>query len=275
MPALPLLTFPLLITATTVLLPPSLRRLPAAGAGFVALGTAAASRVEAPSLSFLLINGTLLWAGLLLGGTALLQGWRSSAAWRCVPLGAVVLVMLACCPALWQGRPVISLLAGLAVAAALGLMPKRLIREPPATRQAVVPRRTIRRWAMLCTLSLLLVPAFWYASIVAGPDGIWSTRLADVPFSAAGETLLAALLLPATLLLGGVWPFSGLAEGARLAPLAGLLLYLVVLPAAPDGLEHWRSLYAGWLLVAGFMAAWGSRWSYLVGAGGLFAIACW
>jgi hypothetical protein len=153
-------------------------------------------------------------------------------------------------------------------------MPKRLIREPPATRRAVVPRPQIRRWAMLCALLLLLVPAFWYASIVAGPDGIWSTRLADVPFSAAGETLLAALLLPATLLLGGVWPFSGLAEGARLAPLAGLLLYLVVLPAAPDGLEHWRSLYAGWLLVAGFMAAWGSRWSYLVGAGGLFAIAC-
>jgi hypothetical protein len=123
-------------------------------------------------------------------------------------------------------------------------------------------------------LGLLLVPSAWFVVTVAGPDA-WSLQgLRDAPFSSAGETLLAALLLPATLLLAGVWPFGALAGGPRLAPLGALLLLFMVVPMLPEGLEHWRSAYAGWLVLAALVAAATATWPRVMACAGLFAIAC-
>ena len=85
-------------------------------------------------------------------------------------------------------------------------------------------------------LGLLLVPSIWFVFTVAGPAA-WSIQgLRDAPFSPAGETLLASLLLPATLVLAGVWPFGAIAGGPRFAPLGAILLIAVVVPMVGDGL---------------------------------------
>jgi hypothetical protein len=123
-------------------------------------------------------------------------------------------------------------------------------------------------------LGLLLVPSLWFVMTIAGPDA-WSLQgLRDAPFSPAGETLLAALLLPASLVLAGVWPFGFLTNGPRFAPLAALLLVVVLVPMVGEGLEHWRSLYAGWLVLAAFVAAATANWPRVMACAGLFAIAC-
>jgi hypothetical protein len=82
------------------------------------------------------------------------------------------------------------------------------------------------------------------------------------------------LLLPATLVLAGIWPFGRLVGGPRFAPFAALLLIVVVAPMAGDGLAHWRSAYAAWLVAGAMIAAFTPRWPAILACGGLFAIAC-
>jgi len=53
-----------------------------------------------------------------------------------------------------------------------------------------------------------------------------------------------------------------------------LLLMAVVVPMITDGLEHWRSLYAAWLVLAGLVAAMRADWPGITAGAGLFAIAC-
>jgi hypothetical protein len=192
-------------------------------------------QVTAGTPSFQAINAALLYGGLLL----------------CVV--AVVLTLK-------RGRST----AGAGMAAAP--------QSPPRIPSAAAT--LLRRWGMPLLLGLLLLPSLWFVFTVAGPDG-WSLQgLRDAPFSEAGETLLAALVLPATLVLAGVWPFGTMAGGPRFAPLAALLLLVVVVPMVGQGLEHWRSLYAGWLVLAAFIAAARANWPRLMACAGLFAIAC-
>jgi hypothetical protein len=47
-----------------------------------------------------------------------------------------------------------------------------------------------------------------------------------------------------------------------------------MVPRLGEGLEHWRSAYAGWLVLAAFVAAVKADWPALLAAGGLFAVAC-
>lgn len=204
------------------------------GVVLVGLATAAAARVPAGTPSFQLINGLMLYGGLGLFAVAVALSLRG-------------------------GRPRL---------AATSSMTPGPGGPPPAVTQAM------RRWGMPLLLGVLLVPAFWFVVTVAGPDASSLQGLRDAPFSPAGETLLAALLLPATLVLAGVWPFGIVAAGPRLAPLAALLLAIVVVPMLPDGLEHWRSAYAGWLVLAALVAAARMNWPGVMACAGLFAIAC-
>lgn len=172
--------------------------------------------------------------------------------------GGVLLFIVASALALKGGRP-----------AAAGPVP-----EPPPQGTTSIRAGLARRWGMPALLGLLLVPSLWFVMTIAGPDA-WSLQgLRDAPFSPAGETLLAALLLPASLVLAGVWPFGFLANGPRFAPLAALLLLVVLVPMVGEGLEHWRSLYAGWLVLAAFVAAATANWPRVMACAGLFAIAC-
>lgn len=231
----PILFLPVVLVAAVSLLPfGRAARWSAVGACLVALAAAAASRVPSASASFNLINGVLLYGGLLLFGAALALAIRGRAASEAT------------------AAPV--------------------VRE--STRDQDGRGSAWRRWAMPALLALLLLPALWFILTVAGPDRWTLQGLRDAPFSEAGETLLAALVLPATLILAGVWPFTRLAGGPRLAPLAALLLLVVIVPLAGDGLLHWRSAYAAWLVAGAIIAAVAPQWGPLLAAAGLFVIAC-
>jgi hypothetical protein len=203
----------------------------------VALGAVAAARVPDGTASFRVINGALLYGGLLLFGVS-----------------AVTAL---------QGHGFAHLHGESTHLASAG-------------HAAAIPRASSLpgRWGMPILLGALLLPSTWFTFTVAGPEA-WSLQgLRDAPFSPAGETLLAALLLPASLVLAGIWPFGRLTRGPRLAPFAALLLMVVVVPMAGDGLAHWRSGYAAWLVVGAMVAAVRPRWTSLMAGGGLFVISC-
>lgn len=226
---------PYLLAAVVALLPRGASlRCGGVGTALVALATAAAARVTAGSPSFNAINGALLYGGLLLVAGGIVAAWRSG----------------------WRDRE-----------------PPSIAAETPAPAVNGV-RAFMRRWGMPVLLGLLLIPSAWFFFTVAGPDARSLPAILDAPFSAAGETLLAALLLPATLVLAGSWPFGPLARGPRLAPLGALLLLGIIVPRLGEGLEHWRSPYAAWLVLAAFVSAAGANWPALLASVGLFAIAC-
>jgi hypothetical protein len=74
--------------------------------------------------------------------------------------------------------------------------------------------------------------------------------------------------------LAGTFPFGVIARGARFAPLGALLLLVVILPQLDEGMQHWRSLYAGWLVLNALIAAARARWPQFIAGAGLFAISC-
>lgn len=155
----------------------------------------------------------------------------------------------------------------------------RRTRSAAMQRDVVPPAPAIspswfQRFGMPALLVLLLVPALVLLLTIAGSEGMSLQGLRDAPLSSAAEVLLAALVLPATLVLAGTWPFGALARGPRLAPLGAALLLIVVLPLLGDGLVHWRSVYAGWLVLAALIAAARADGPGLMSCGGLFALSC-
>jgi hypothetical protein len=101
-------------------------------------------------------------------------------------------------------------------------------------------------------LSLALLPAWWLMRTIAGPEGLTTASLPDLPWSPAAEQLLGALLLLAAWAMSGLWPLHGEEPAALTAPVAALLMARVALPAFPDGLVHWRALVLPVVLVGGF-----------------------
>jgi hypothetical protein len=91
-------------------------------------------------------------------------------------------------------------------------------------------------------LTLLLLPAWWLMRTNAGPEGLAVTSLPDLPWSPAAERLLAPVLLIAAWSTSGLWPLHRQEPAVLTAPVGALLLVRVVLPAIPDGVEHWRAL---------------------------------
>ena len=265
---------PILLSIGVLFLPGGLPiRFGATGIALVTLAVAAAIRVTGAPSSFHTINNVLLWGGLGLVGAAVTESWRTGHRARLVPMAlSFVLAVVGSVSLLRLGLPIVSLFAGTAVTAAVvALALKRQTVQATSSEAPRVPSVPLRRWVVTLTLSLLLVPAFWLLLTVAG--GLSLRALRDAPLSAAAETLVAALILPATLVFAGVFPFGLIVRDARLAPIGALLLLAVVVPLLPDGLEHWRALYAGWVVLAAFVAGWKARWPGLVGCAGLFAIA--
>lgn len=108
-----------------------------------------------------------------------------------------------------------------------------LISRAPATRHPPVAPAVVL---------LLLLPAWWLMSTIAGPEGLAIASLPDLPWSPAAEQLLAPVLLLAAWALSGVWPWHRQEPAALTAPVAALLLVRVAIAAVPDGLDHWRAL---------------------------------
>lgn len=271
-----LLATPFVLAVAASVLPrgPAVRHA-AIGTALASLATAAASRAALAPLSFHTINNAILWCGLLLVVVAVAEGWRAGHRASSIPAAVALLVAFAGCGGtLREGRVLLSLLAGLVGAAVLTVLRVGTATQAPREPGAVSRAGGFRRWGMPLLLSLLLLPALWFWLTVAGPEGVSLQGLREAPFSPAAETLLAALLLPASLVLAGTWPFGGLTRGPRYAPLGAMLLLVVVLPLLGEGVEHWRSLYAGWIVLGAVVAAVGARWPHLMASAGLFAIVC-
>jgi hypothetical protein len=113
--------------------------------------------------------------------------------------------------------------------------------------------RTRRAWRLPIApaLTLALVPAWWLMHTIAGPEGLATASLPDLPWSPAAEQLLGALLLLAAWAMSGLWPLHREEPAVLTAPVAALLMVRVALPAFPDGLEHWRALVMPLVLVGG------------------------
>jgi len=99
-----------------------------------------------------------------------------------------------------------------------------------------------RRLPIAPLLTLVLLPAWWLMRTIAGPEGLATVSLPDLPWSPAAERLLGAVLLVGAWAMSGLWPLHREEPAALTAPLAALLMARVAIPAFPDGLEHWRAL---------------------------------
>ena len=138
---------------------------------------------------------------------------------------------------------------------------------------AHAPRQeTLDRLPVLPLAAAAFLLAAWLAWRAAGADGLALAGLGDAAFSPALQTLLGALLLPASLALAGVPPFDRFMPGAVLAPVAAVLLGRYLLPGLPDAVEHWRSAGALWLVLAAADAVRRHRRALLVACTALFAI---
>ncbi len=98
------------------------------------------------------------------------------------------------------------------------------------------------RLPLVPVLTLLLLPAWWLMATIAGPEGLAVGALPMLPTSPAAERLLGLVFLVVAWATAGLWPLHRQVPAAPLAPVGALLLVRVVLPAVPDGLEHWRPL---------------------------------
>ncbi|HEU5040946.1 MAG TPA: hypothetical protein VFT84_09015, partial [Gemmatimonadales bacterium] len=124
------------------------------------------------------------------------------------------------------GHVALILLAGIAGAWAAWLAPASPERGAPVA--AVVG-------------TLLLLPSLWLLATISGPEGLALSAIPWLPLSPAAERLLGLLLFAAVVVLGGPWPLRQPLDGVLTAPLGALLLIRLALPAAPEGLAHWRA----------------------------------
>jgi hypothetical protein len=128
------------------------------------------------------------------------------------------------------------------------------------------------RLPVLPLLAAAVVGTAWLAWRAAGADGLGVAGLGDAAFSPALQTLLGVLVLPSVFALAGVPPFDRFVPGAVLAPVAAALLARSVLPGLPDGVEHWRSAGALWLVLAAADAVRRHRGALVLASAGLFAL---
>jgi hypothetical protein len=212
-----------------------------AGVGGSGLGLSAIPylRAGAPlpvffaALAMGIIGLALAWAGSLLRSSSGSTGDLPTRPLGLVAVGAGAL-MAAASP--WSGP----ILLGAVLAAAGGWI---CARSSDGRRLPVAP-----------VLTLALVPAWWLMRTIAGPEGLDTVSLPDLPWSPAAEQLLGALLLLAAWAMSGLWPLHREEPSALTAPVAALLMARVAVPAFPDGLEHWRALAMPLVLVGGFHA---------------------
>jgi hypothetical protein len=133
-------------------------------------------------------------------------------------------------------------------------------------------RAPLDRLPVLPLLAAAVVAAAWLAWRAAGTDGLGVAGLADAAFSPALQVLLGVLVLPSACVLAGVPPFDRFVPGALLAPVAAALLVRSVLPGLPDGVEHWRSAGALWLVLGTADAVRRHRGATVLACAALFAL---
>jgi hypothetical protein len=108
-------------------------------------------------------------------------------------------------------------------------------------------------------LTLPLLAAWWLMATIAGPEGLGMATLPLVPLSPAAELMLAPVVLVAAWATAGLWPLHRQVPGGLLAVAGALLVTRVVVPAMPDGLEHWRALAMPLVVVGLWHAALSDR----------------
>lgn len=106
-------------------------------------------------------------------------------------------------------------------------------------------------WLPAATLGLL--PVWWLLATIAGPVGLGTASLGDVPLSPRAEILLALPLALVVWSCLGLWPAHRVFPGGLLAPLGVALWLRVARPALPDGLAHWQPV----LMPLGVLGVWG------------------
>lgn len=294
----------LLAAVALVLRDQSARRLAFLAAAPVVLALAAHQQVLAahrvPDARFLLANGAILATGLVLLLVAAARDTGTGARLAALPLlllAGILLVLSARAgrlpfTALVIGAGAAAVLLGVqrlvlpAARAAIPPLPARLwhgvvllgataivFRNLAVSAIAVVLLLAWCRWRVRAALAAaLMLPAVILAFIIAGPVGLGLRHLADVPFSPHAATIVAALLLLAVLVTGGILPFGWDESRALLAPVAAAFLLHVVQPAVPDGVAHWQSLVAGWLVLACAVAAVRGMPAALAAGLGLFVV---
>jgi hypothetical protein len=107
---------------------------------------------------------------------------------------------------------------------------------------------------VLPLITLALLPAGWLLYTIAGPVGFELATLDQIPLSPAAARLIALPLAVVAWAWMGLWPLHGSVRPVLLAPLGAALWLRVAVPAAPDGLAHWRPL-VGAAAVAGLWHA--------------------
>ncbi len=112
-----------------------------------------------------------------------------------------------------------------------------------------------RHVPMLFLITLALLPALWLLYTVAGPIGLATATLGEVPLSPAASRLLALPLGLVAWAWMGLWPLHGVVRSVLVAPLGAALWLRVGLPVSSEGLAHWQPLFAALAVVGLWHAA--------------------
>ncbi|MGH7519127.1 MAG: hypothetical protein ACREOC_16965 [Gemmatimonadales bacterium] len=115
-------------------------------------------------------------------------------------------------------------------------------------------RRGSRRIPVLPLVTLALLPAYWLVHTVAGPVGLGTATLQQVPLSPAAVRLVALPLGLVSWAWMGLWPLHGAVRPVMLAPVGAALWLRVAEPLAAEGLAHWQPLFVA-LAVGGLWQA--------------------
>ena len=199
------------------------------------------------------------------------KGWVRSAARMVAPEPLVPAVS----PGSQARTPALVLVAG---AAAVGLGPHLAIVFTGVIAAAwaghlLFLRTGHRPIPVAPVLTLTLVPVYWLLATVAGPLGLSTGDLSQLPLSPAAELLVAPGLLLAGWALAGLWPLQRQLPGALLGPLGALLLVRTALPLVPVGLEHLRPLAVPLVVLGLWNAAAHARWPLTLSGAGFLGVA--
>ena len=240
------------------------RGLGGVGLSLALLGVAA-GLVEGPAGDpvFVTTNEILIGAGALLVLGAALLGWKAGADRGEPP------------PARGSGFPDPLLLTGLALAAAAPHL--LLLALGIALAAAAALRRTIasgrRGWIIPLGAGVVAIGiGIAMMFTILGEESASLARLAEGPWSPAGEGLLVLLFGLGGFALSGLPPLHRAPWRLTLGPVGAVLLARLIAPALAGGLLHWQAAGMG---VAVLSAAWSvrlGRWDLLAVAAGIAAL---